>query len=100
PDRWHTPPFPTRRSSDLDLLGLDAVAAEGVQVRHLRRAELGARCQRERHDAPQPLAAPALLRRTWRLRHAGVHRAAVGARRAVRDRKSTRLNSSHEWTSY
>src|SRR5207247_11422027 len=61
-------PFPTRRSSDLEL------AAEAVP------AEL-------RHAVAQLAAAADLL-------------AAPPAPGAAQDRKSTRLNSSHEWISY
>src|SRR5690348_18113190 len=64
--------FPTRRSSDLLHQG-----ADGRHRRDFRRRTLGA------------LLLPRLLGR--RFRDAG---------RAVRDRKSTRLNSSHPSTSY
>src|SRR5207247_3743636 len=85
----HSPPFPTRRSSDLLL------AAEAVYYRALcltagdgETAEL---------DAAQALLdewaahGPALF---------GAKALLVAVPGGQADRKSTRLNSSHEWISY
>src|SRR5690606_41376599 len=81
PDPSVRPSFPTRRSSDLDDVEVDAVGEElpAAQDQHggvLRRR--GA----QRRDEPVALG--------------GGHRAVV----EVEDRKSTRLNSSHVKISY
>src|SRR5207247_9350778 len=89
------PSSPTRRSSDLagDEQGL--VAGAGVEQRLLRQGAYA------RRDSFFPANRP---RPTSRGRASGSrHRAAslLGEREARGlDRKSTRLNSSHEWISY
>src|SRR5438105_7538889 len=85
PQEFH--PFPTRRSSDLrgPRLGLARVLADHAEAARLL----------DEHSPPTSAGALDL----------DVHRRRRRRRAAARglgeqDRKSTRLNSSHEWKSY
>src|SRR5205807_8655974 len=82
-----SPLFPTRRSSDLHARHLGAVAGHRVRIDHAAAAQ-----------GPRRVA----VRRRRAARHAHARRghARAPARRDQRDRKSTRLNSSHLVISY
>src|SRR5207247_9504676 len=73
----HLPSFPTRRSSDLHLLPVGDLEVPEEDVHRLLE--------------PGPLA---------QRRQVGLVPRLTDDRRARGDRKSTRLNSSHEWISY
>src|SRR5207247_11462176 len=74
-------PFPTRRSSDLERHG-EADTGQGAGAGH----HAPGRTIRKPRD-PHPHRQPAEEQHAGRLA-------------ALQDRKSTRLNSSHEWISY
>src|SRR5207247_11388050 len=94
------PPFPTRRSSDLDVPVLAAAArladelafdvfdapANRLAVGHLRPADIGVDLELPLHPVDDDLEVQL------------AHPADDGLR-GLGDRKSTRLNSSHEWIS-
>src|SRR5207247_8940298 len=78
--------FPTRRSSDLSARGEGRPHRSRLGPRRSRRADGGRSAGRGEAGPDRALA-----------RRAPAGRA---LRRRPRDRKSTRLNSSHEWISY
>src|SRR5207247_9359475 len=96
----HRPPFPTRRSSDLRgeealLKPLDLSPPQYNVLRILRGAgSYGLACR----EVGERLLTrdPDITRLMDRLEHRGL----VRRTREQKDRKSTRLNSSHEWISY
>src|SRR5206468_12799012 len=74
--------FPTRRSSDLGILGRVAPVTLGLEIAEI---DLLLQARLDVGDRPADLA-----------RHEGL----ATPRRDLRDRKSTRLNSSHDQISY
>src|SRR5206468_9758188 len=88
----HLPPFPTRRSSDLLRVPL---LVRGLEMPHARqRSGNKHRRQAGREDEPGRIAADAVDDRS-----VGGDIAAHHAE-GLADRKSTRLNSSHDQISY
>src|SRR5207247_9162520 len=96
----HLPSFPTRRSSDLDLLVVDVDAVDP----HLAAKDRDTRLEIRRLDVgdetPLEAAAEPLLERRDVARRPvrREHDLRAGLVQRVEDRKSTRLNSSHEWS--
>src|SRR5206468_9752666 len=89
-DRQHLPSFPTRRSSDLGDRMLDL--NPGVD---LHEVEIAVRVEDELDRAGAGVAG------RQRPRHGRLaHLLALGGGEMDRDRKSTRLNSSHDQISY
>src|SRR5207247_8947635 len=92
-------PFPTRRSSDLgpngQTRGDPGTQSHGTPERGVGRAAEGAGDPWPSGMATAGFANPKPV-------PAGGHAVTMGARHACEtsDRKSTRLNSSHEWISY
>src|SRR5207247_8617214 len=93
------PPSPTRRSSDLtstddveERIRLLEAGADDVMIRPIDERELDARVEALdlRHRRSKELRPSTLVAATRR----------PGRRLIALDRKSTRLNSSHEWISY
>src|SRR5207253_4614165 len=93
------PPFPTRRSSDLPhgFGVLDAVAIQTDPLGHLRVAAQVETESAQTHFPGSPEAV-GLAAGDPQRRMGFLHR--LGNDRARRDRKSTRLNSSHVAISY
>src|SRR5207247_9217305 len=90
-----SPPFPTRRSSDLTTLPNAHLRSGAVRLRVTRQHV------REVHRVlADSDHVPLLVSYAHR---SGVYRSSSGFRvrsSGFSDRKSTRLNSSHEWNSY
>src|SRR5207247_10568461 len=93
-------PFPTRRSSDL-YAGLAQVPGELIEAAEVD----GARSWRIFFDITLPILKPILLILTslsiiWDFGVFTQPYLLIGQSKITTDRKSTRLNSSHEWISY
>src|SRR5205807_8181070 len=97
PDPRHLPSFPTRRSSDLTAARAQPLGPQ-ARLRPARPPSADARVRgaaaahRSRADAVDRGALPGPA--------GGARRDAIQAIRIARDRKSTRLNSSHLVISY
>src|SRR5207247_10679284 len=90
PHLLHSHSFPTRRSSDLDLQSFFDLSS---LINATDRQPLISR-------VPSVGSSPTFrerLRGAWQVPS---YRSLLSARRLAEDRKSTRLNSSHEWISY
>src|SRR5207247_5718822 len=93
----HHHPFPTRRSSDLmwrtcsGVLKASRVSSPPKPLRLVANSTL---CQAEKLSSWVQLTQLVVNGHLWPLA------LSLAAASATSDRKSTRLNSSHEWTSY
>src|SRR5690606_42061189 len=88
-------PFPTRRSSDLSIRHRDVDVAVGIDSHGIDPQR--PRCRKRADPAAADLVAGTV---PGALQDSVLHLATVERQILVRDRKSTRLNSSHVKNSY